>query len=227
MKLYLIFALILTQALLNIEAYKIFYESEENEEPTGISQKDLQNLIFSSNLKKNSDSLKHFNQDERSLRDQVNDDFENEKILNQNLFEKNFYQQENPDEESESHSSLIGGHQYVSGGAGEGQQHLKPDGKINNKEETKSDEDLPAYCDPPNPCPLNYIGEDCDSRPYKYFTADFSKKYQEQQNCMCDEDHNECSKDSGPKSLHKINNLLKNIQGLSIMDKKVIKKIEK
>jgi hypothetical protein len=102
------------------------------------------------------------------------------------------------DEESESHSSLGSGYQYasqyVSGGAGEGKQHLQPDGHLDNKEEVKSDEDLPAYCHPPNPCPVGYKGEDCDKRPYQQYTAEYSKDYQDQQNCMCDDDHNECHK---------------------------------
>ena len=98
------------------------------------------------------------------------------------------------DEESESHSSLGSGFQYVSGGAGEGKQHLTPDGHMSNKDEVKSDEDLPAYCHPPNPCPVGYVGEDCDSRPYEEFTSEYSKRYQEQQNCMCDDDHNDCHK---------------------------------
>jgi len=98
------------------------------------------------------------------------------------------------DEESESHSSLGSGFQYVSGGAGEGKQHLTPDGHMTNKDEVKSDEDLPAYCHPPNPCPVDYKGDDCDSRPYEEFTSEYSKRYQEQQNCMCDDDHNDCHK---------------------------------
>ncbi|CAF0798787.1 unnamed protein product [Brachionus calyciflorus] len=123
---------------------------------------------------------------------------------------------ETRDEESESHSSLVGGHQYVSGGAGEGKQHLSPDGKISNKEEIKSDEDLPAYCDPPNPCPIGYTGEDCDPRPFTEFTAEYSKNYQEQQSCMCDEDHNECSKSVKTKSVDKINELIQNIKDIQL-----------
>jgi len=96
-------------------------------------------------------------------------------------------------EETESHSSLVAGHQYVSGGAGEGKQHLAPDGSVPNKEEVKTDADLPAYCDPPNPCPVGYKGKDCDAtRHFADFTAEYSKSYQEQQFCMCDDDHNEC-----------------------------------
>ena len=117
------------------------------------------------------------------------------------------------DEETETHSSLIAGHQYVSGGAGEGKQYLHPDGAVDNKEEVKSDEDLPAYCDPPNPCPVGYVGEDCDLREYAQFTAEYSKSYQEQQNCMCDDDHNVCQ-GSGKtdKSLEKMSEVMENLK---------------
>lgn len=45
------------------------------------------------------------------------------------------------------------GHQYLSGGAGEGHQFLSPEGTIANVHQVKSDTMLPSYCDPPNPCP--------------------------------------------------------------------------
>ena len=45
------------------------------------------------------------------------------------------------------------------GGAGEGTQHLTPEGKQNNTQEVKSDEALPFYCHPPNPCPKGYTGD--------------------------------------------------------------------
>lgn len=53
------------------------------------------------------------------------------------------------DQEFVQHSSLWG-HQYVSGGAGEGPHRLKP--------QIKTDATLPAYCNPPNPCPVGYTG---------------------------------------------------------------------
>ena len=62
-----------------------------------------------------------------------------------------------PRKEFLEHSSLYG-HQYVQGGAGEGSQHLKPDGSIQNVQVIKSDSVLPAYCNPPNPCPVGYTG---------------------------------------------------------------------
>lgn len=44
------------------------------------------------------------------------------------------------------------------GGAGEGAQRLKPDGSVKNIQVIKTDAVLPAYCNPPNPCPLGYTG---------------------------------------------------------------------
>lgn len=86
------------------------------------------------------------------------------------------------DQEHEMHSPFITGYKYVSGqlnvvkidhnnifmifvglgGAGEGRQHLSPSGDIPNKPEVKTDEELPSYCAPPNPCPLGYEGNKSD-----------------------------------------------------------------
>jgi len=96
------------------------------------------------------------------------------------------------DEEHEIHSPFITGYKYVSGGAGEGRQHLSPSGQIPNHPEVKTDEELPSYCDPPNPCPLGFEADDCDSSPMSTFTAEYSQLYQAQQNCECDNDHDEC-----------------------------------
>ncbi|KAH6919898.1 hypothetical protein HPB50_029114 [Hyalomma asiaticum] len=41
-------------------------------------------------------------------------------------------------------------------GAGEGFQRLKPDGIAKNVQVVKTDAVLPAYCNPPNPCPKGY-----------------------------------------------------------------------
>jgi len=128
-------------------------------------------------------------------------------------------------EETESHSSLVAGHQYVSGGAGEGKQHLQPDGHVPNKDEIKTDADLPAYCEPPNPCPFGYKGSDeCDStHHFSEFTADFSKAYQERQFCMCDDDHNECKKSPGSasrgKQIDQINDLIQTFKSGSNIKK--------
>jgi hypothetical protein len=57
----------------------------------------------------------------------------------------------------------------MQGGAGEGSQRLKPDGSVSNVQVIKTDAVLPAYCNPPNPCPLGYSGEKTF---IKYFTVD-------------------------------------------------------
>lgn len=160
-------------------------------------------------------TLGHFVSDDEDVADDIEprqeDLVELDDIKSQDIFDP---KQIRDEEETESHSSLVAGHQYVSGGAGEGKQHLQPDGSVPNKEEVKSDEDLPAYCDPPNPCPLGYNGEDCDSRPYGEYTAEYSKHYQEQQNCMCDDDHNECPKSTRSKPTDKfgVNELIQSVQ---------------
>merc|ERR1712037_522427 len=44
---------------------------------------------------------------------------------------------------------------------------------------------LPAYCDPPNPCPLGYTAQDGCIEDFEN-NSEFSQKYQASQNCMCD-----------------------------------------
>lgn len=61
------------------------------------------------------------------------------------------------DREFLQHSSLWGS-QFIAGGSGEGSQHLKPDGSILSQPQMKTDPTLPAYCNPPNPCPVGYSG---------------------------------------------------------------------
>jgi len=91
------------------------------------------------------------------------------------------------DQEYLQHSSLWG-HQYVAGGAGEGKQRLKPDGSLKNIQEVKTDSVLPAYCNPPNPCPKGYTREDGCLESFVN-TAAFSREYQAAQECMCDTEH--------------------------------------
>ncbi|KAK5643218.1 hypothetical protein RI129_007063 [Pyrocoelia pectoralis] len=80
------------------------------------------------------------------------------------------------------------GNQFVSGGAGEGIQRLKPEGTFKNKQEIKTDATLPAYCTPPNPCPLGYTAEHGCLESFEN-TASFSRRYQAAQDCMCDSEH--------------------------------------
>lgn len=73
------------------------------------------------------------------------------------------------------------GHQYVTGGTGEVGQHyfkLKP----------KTDASLPAYCNPPNPCPVGFTEEQGCITQFEN-TAAFSRDYQGAQECMCDGEH--------------------------------------
>lgn len=86
------------------------------------------------------------------------------------------------------------GHQYVTGGTGEIGQHffkLKP----------KTDASLPAYCNPPNPCPVGYTEEQGCITDFEN-TAAFSRDYQAAQECMCDGEHMfDCP---GPKENNKV-----------------------
>jgi len=91
------------------------------------------------------------------------------------------------DQEYLQHSSLFG-HQFVAGGAGEGAQRLSPSGAMKNLQEVKTDAVLPAYCDPPNPCPVGYTAEDGCIEEFEN-TAAFSREYQAAQDCMCDSEH--------------------------------------
>lgn len=91
------------------------------------------------------------------------------------------------DQEYLQHSSLWG-HQYVAGGAGEGVQRLKPDGSAKNVQVVKTDAVLPAYCNPPNPCPKGYASEDGCLEEFEN-SASFSRDYQSAQDCMCDSEH--------------------------------------
>jgi len=49
---------------------------------------------------------------------------------------------------------------------------------------------LPAYCDPPNPCPIGYTAKDgCISLEEFENTSEFSREFQSRQNCLCDSEH--------------------------------------
>lgn len=78
--------------------------------------------------------------------------------------------------------SALWGHQYIAGGTGELEPyHLKP-------AHIKSDASLPAYCNPPNPCPVG-VREDQGCQLSFENTASFSREYQSEQECMCDGEH--------------------------------------
>merc|ERR1719210_1794323 len=67
-------------------------------------------------------------------------------------------------------------------------ENTKPTGKDSGKHVKGGV--LPAYCDPPNPCPKGYTAEDgCIQMEEFENKAEFSRKYQASQNCMCDSEH--------------------------------------
>jgi hypothetical protein len=60
---------------------------------------------------------------------------------------------------------------------------------------------------------INILADDCDASQMSTFTAGYSRLYQSEQNCQCDNDHDECSAnnifnfDKSPASAS--NNILK------------------
>jgi len=47
---------------------------------------------------------------------------------------------------------------------------------------------LPAYCDPPNPCPIGYTTADGCIEDFEN-SSEFSRGYQSNQKCICDTEH--------------------------------------
>ncbi|XP_049867924.1 uncharacterized protein LOC126368083 [Pectinophora gossypiella] len=122
----------------------------------------------------------------QSLMARAHKELENEQLDYDSLLDGN----PNPslrDQEYLQHSSLWG-HQYMTGGAGEGEQRLLPSGVVPNKQMIKTDAVLPAYCNPPNPCPVGYTEEQGCISEFEN-TAAFSREYQLAQRCMCDGEH--------------------------------------
>jgi len=61
---------------------------------------------------------------------------------------------------------------------------------------------LPAYCDPPNPCPIGYTAEDGCIEMFEN-KAEFSRKYQASQSCMCDTEHMFSCPDASLSNIYK------------------------
>lgn len=87
------------------------------------------------------------------------------------------------DQEFLQHSSLFSNNLQ----SGAGKPTMKPTTKPKISGD-KSDNVLPAYCNPPNPCPIGYTGEDGCLEEFEN-TASFSRNYQASQDCMCDTEH--------------------------------------
>ncbi|GMT09623.1 hypothetical protein PFISCL1PPCAC_920, partial [Pristionchus fissidentatus] len=100
------------------------------------------------------------------------------------------------------------GTKYMTGGAGEGDQQLTEDGEYKHREQVKSDNVLPAYCEPPNPCPVGYTAEHGCLEEFEN-SAEFSREYQAQQHCICDQEHMfNCAKDQASDSADNLQNML-------------------
>jgi len=95
-----------------------------------------------------------------------------------------FYQDSpNPsirDQEYVQHSTLWS-NRYSEGG--NEKEKVRPHGKHMNKEDN-----LPAYCNPPNPCPVGYTSAEGCLEDFQN-SAEFSREFQAQQECMCDSEH--------------------------------------
>lgn len=101
-------------------------------------------------------------------------------------------QEDTREPEHLSHGSQNQGFQYISGGAGEGKQHLTPQGNQHNTQEVKSDESLPFYCHPPNPCPKGFTVDD-GCQDFIQDTVEeqqtWMTKMMEKGLCTCDKEH--------------------------------------
>jgi len=103
------------------------------------------------------------------------------------------------DSEKIEHSSNVGsqGPIHMSGGSGEATQHLKPDGSVHNIHNghpgVKSDESLPFYCHPANPCPKGMNAKEHNCQENIEDSADAQKQLiaemQLRGECSCDREH--------------------------------------
>jgi len=75
---------------------------------------------------------------------------------------------------------------------------------------------LPAYCDPPNPCPIGYTTSDGCIENFEN-TSEFSRRFQATQKCICDTEHMfDCPEEEvhrGPEDIAAVN-MLAGIPGL-------------
>ncbi|XP_076634284.1 secretogranin_V domain-containing protein 7B2 [Colletes latitarsis] len=99
------------------------------------------------------------------------------------------------DQEYLRHSTLWS-HQRQNNNDPSNRQKIKP-GSVKNIKDEKTENTLPAYCTPPNPCPVGYTHENNCILNFEN-TATFSRDYQSAQDCMCDTEHMlDCPVDSG------------------------------
>ncbi|XP_073989579.1 secretogranin_V domain-containing protein 7B2 isoform X2 [Rhodnius prolixus] len=101
--------------------------------------------------------------------------------------------QDNPiprDHEYLQHSTLLSGpflqQQDSNDKATSSLQNIN--GNSESQQTGSKQDNLPAYCNPPNPCPIGYSVEDGCLEDFEN-TAAFSREYQARQDCMCDSEH--------------------------------------
>lgn len=87
------------------------------------------------------------------------------------------------DQEYVQHSSLWG-HHYV--GVGDG--GIAKVDQPQHSAQVKTESTLPAYCNPPNPCPVGFTEDQGCQLDFEN-TAAFSRDFQSAQECMCDSEH--------------------------------------
>ncbi|EFN84199.1 uncharacterized protein LOC105183415 [Harpegnathos saltator] len=112
------------------------------------------------------------------------------------------------DQEYLQHSTLWS-HQHINNNnnnKGNGRHRIQSAGIKGIKDE-KTENPLPAYCTPPNPCPIGYTSKNNCLTNFEN-TATFSRDYQSAQDCMCDTEHMlECSGDSGSNNNNNLSNM--------------------
>ncbi|XP_076181338.1 secretogranin_V domain-containing protein 7B2 [Ptiloglossa arizonensis] len=90
------------------------------------------------------------------------------------------------DQEYLRHSTLWA-HQRLNSKEPYNRQRIKP-GSVKIIKDEKAENTLPAYCTPPNPCPVGYTSENNCIVNFEN-TATFSRDYQSAQDCTCDTEH--------------------------------------
>lgn len=91
------------------------------------------------------------------------------------------------DQEYLQHSTLWS-HQHANDYYRGNDRHRIQAGGLKNGKDEKTENALPAYCTPPNPCPIGYTSENNCLVDFEN-TAAFSRHYQSVQDCMCDAEH--------------------------------------
>nr|CAG4646566.1 EOG090X0DEG [Macrothrix elegans] len=92
------------------------------------------------------------------------------------------------DQEYLKHSSLISLQQQEQGDSDKTSNEATAPVSSSSSSNSKTENVLPAYCNPPNPCPIGYTAEDGCLEEFEN-TAAFSREYQAAQDCMCDTEH--------------------------------------